>query len=312
MHENEQEARTEALKMLEIYDDLGRDMLAIPFVKGRKTDKEKFAGAEETYTIEALMPDGKALQSGTTHYFGDGFAKAFNITFQGRDGKLHNPHQTSWGVSTRLLGAIIMVHGDNNGLVIPPKVAPTQVVVIPVAANKPGVIPEARKIYDQIKATGLRVKIDDSDKSAGWKFSEYEMKGVPLRVEIGPRDIEKGQVTVAKRNTGEKITVKYEDLADTLNSLIDVIHNEMYQKAYEYLQNHITECNSIEEMGEIFNKKGGYAKVMWCVSPECEAKIKELYQATARAIPFNQIPTGDKCVVCGKEAKKVILFAKAY
>jgi prolyl-tRNA synthetase len=311
MHETEQEARTEALKMLEIYDDLGRDLLAIPFSKGRKTEKEKFAGAVETYSIEALMPDGKGLQSGTTHYFGTGFAEAFGVTFQGRDGKLAHPHQTSWGVSTRLLGAIIMVHGDDNGLVLPPRVAPIQAVVIPVAQNKPGVIPAARELADMIKAAGVRVKLDESDKSAGWKFSEYEMKGVPIRVEIGPRDIEVGNVTLAKRNTGEKITVKKEEMVATINKLIDEIHDEMYKKALSYLLDHVTEVHSMDELNAAL-EKGGYAKMMWCGDEECENKIKELTNATARCIPFNQIPFDDVCPVCGKKAKKVVLFAKAY
>ena len=311
MHETEQEARTEALKMLEIYDDLGRDLLAIPVTKGRKTEKEKFAGAVETYSIEALMPDGKGLQSGTTHYFGTGFAQAFGVTFQGRDGKLANPHQTSWGVSTRLLGAIIMVHGDDNGLVLPPHVAPIQVVVIPVAANKPGVIPAARELADMVKAAGIRVKLDESDKSAGWKFSEYEMKGVPIRVEIGPRDIEAGNVTLAKRNTGEKITVKKEEMVATINTLIDEIHDEMYKKALSYLLDHVTEVHNMDELNAAL-EKGGYAKMMWCGDEDCENKIKELTNATARCIPFNQIPFDDVCPVCGKKAKKVVLFAKAY
>ena len=311
MHETEQEARTEALKMLEIYDDLGRDLLAIPFTKGRKTEKEKFAGAVETYSIEALMPDGKGLQSGTTHYFGTGFAQAFGVTFQGRDGKLANPHQTSWGVSTRLLGAIIMVHGDDNGLVLPPHVAPIQVVVIPVAANKPGVIPAARELADMVKAAGIRVKLDESDKSTGWKFSEYEMKGVPIRVEIGPRDIEAGNVTLAKRNTGEKITVKKEEMVATINTLIDEIHDEMYKKALSYLLDHVTEVHNMDELNAAL-EKGGYAKMMWCGDEDCENKIKELTNATARCIPFNQIPFDDVCPVCGKKAKKVVLFAKAY
>ena len=311
MHETEQEARTEALKMLEVYDDCGRDLLAIPFVKGKKTNKEKFAGAEETYSIEALMPDGKGLQSGTTHYFGTGFAKAFGIQFQGRDGKLTNPHQTSWGVSTRLLGAIIMVHGDDNGLSLPPYVAPTQVVVIPVAQNKPGVIPAARELFDAIKAAGYRTKIDESDKTPGWKFAEYEMKGVPLRVEIGPRDIENGVVTISIRCTGEKITVKKEELIETINRLIPEIHQKMYEKAYRYLLDHVTEVHSVKELEEALNK-GGYAKMMWCEDEACENKIKEMFQATSRCMPFNQIAFDEVCPICGKKAKKVILFAKAY
>ena len=312
MHETEEEARTEALKMLEIYDDLGRDVLAVPFSKGRKTEKEKFAGAEETYSIEALMPDGKALQSGTTHYFGQGFSKAFGVQFQGRDGKLAYPHQTSWGVSTRLLGAIIMVHGDDNGLVLPPYVAPIQAVVIPVAQQKPGVIPAARELTQMLKEAGVRVKLDESDKTAGWKFSEYEMKGVPVRVEIGPRDIENGVVTLAKRNTGEKITVKKEEMVETVRSLMDVIHKEMYEKAYRYLLDHVTEVKSMDEMKDVLENKGGYCKMMWCGERACEDKIKEATNATARCIPFNQMAFDDTCPCCGKKASKVVLFAKAY
>ena len=311
MHETEEEARTEALKMLEIYDECGRDLLAIPFSTGRKTDKEKFSGALETYSIEALMPDGKALQSGTTHYFGNGFAKAFGIQFQGRDGKLLNPYQTSWGVSTRLIGATIMVHGDDNGLVLPPQVAPIQVVVIPVAQNKPGVIPAAREVTKRLEALGLRVKLDDSDKSPGWKFSEWEMKGVPLRVELGPRDIEKGQIVFAKRNTGEKIFSELANLEDKAQELLKIIHKEMYDKALRYLLDHTTEVHNLDELNEVLNR-GGYAKMMWCGEQGCEDKVKELYNATARCLPFNQIEFDDVCPVCGKKAKKVVLFAKAY
>ena len=311
MHETEEEARTEALQMLEIYDGLGKNCLAVPFMKGRKTEKEKFAGAVETYTIEALMPDGKALQSGTTHYFGDGFSKAFGVQFQGRDGKLASPHQTSWGVSTRLLGAIIMVHGDDNGLVLPPRVAPIQVVVVPVAANKPGVIPAAKELYNELAKTDLRVKLDDSDRSPGWKFAEYEMKGVPVRVEIGPRDIENGVVTIAKRNDGTKIQVKKEEMVETVVSLMETIHQEMYEKAYRYLLDHVTEVHSLEELDAAL-EKGGYAKMMWCGDQECEDEIKRLTTATARCMPFNQQKIGDTCPVCGKKASKVVLFAKAY
>ncbi|MFA7032856.1 MAG: proline--tRNA ligase [Bacilli bacterium] len=311
MHETEQEARTETLKMLEIYADLGRDMLAIPFVEGRKTDKEKFAGALETYSIEALMPDGKALQSGTTHYFGTEFARAFNVNFQGRDGRLASPHQTSWGVSTRLLGAVIMVHGDDNGLVLPPLVAPIQVVIIPIAQQKPGVIPAAREIYRQYQEAGFRVKLDESDHTPGWKFSEYEMKGIPLRVEIGPRDIEKGVVVLAKRNDGAKEEVSLDKMIESSTLLLEKIQKEMYEKAYRYLLDHVTEVHNLEELNAAL-EKGGYAKMMWCGDEACENKIKELTTATARCMPFNQIPFDDVCPVCGKKAKKVVLFAKAY
>jgi len=311
MHESEEEARTETLKMLEIYDDCGRDLLAIPFSKGRKTEKEKFAGALETYSIEALMPDGKALQSGTTHYFGNGFAKAFGVQFQGRDGKITNPYQTSWGVSTRLLGAIIMVHGDDNGLVLPPQVAPIQLVVIPVAANKPGVIPAAREVAKAFEEAGIRTKIDDSDKSAGWKFSEYEMKGVPLRVEVGPRDIENHQVTIAKRNDGTKITVSMDEMVDKAQELMKTIHQEMYQKALKYLLDHTTEVHTVDELKAVLDR-GGYAKMMWCEDEACENKIKEMFNATSRCMPFNQIAFDTTCPICGKKATKVVLFAKAY
>lgn len=311
MHESDVEARSETLQMLDIYDDLGRDVLAIPFVKGRKTNKEKFAGAEETYTIEALMPDGKALQSGTTHYFGNHFAKAFGVQYQGRDGKLSNPYQTSWGVSTRLLGSIIMVHGDDNGLVLPPFVAPIQIVVIPVAQQKPGVLTEARKIKDILANAGYRVKIDESDKSTGWKYHEYEMKGIPLRVEIGPRDIEQGQLVLAKRNDGQKFVVKNEDLLKEVDDLLNTIHQEMYKKAYQYLLDHTKEVHNVEELKQALDQ-GGYAKVMWCEDEACENKIKEMFQATARCIPFNQMAFDEICPICGKKAKKVVLFARAY
>ena len=311
MHESEVEARTETLKMLEVYDDLGRDVLAIPFSKGRKTDKEKFSGALETYSIEALMPDGKALQCGTTHYFGNGFAKAFGIQFQSKEGKLENPYQTSWGVSTRLIGATIMVHGDDNGLVLPPEVAPIQIVVIPVAANKPGVIPAAREVAQKLIDAGYRCKVDDSDRTPGWKFSEYEMKGVPLRVEIGPRDIEKGQVVFAKRNDGEKVFCPNEEIVSKAHELLKTIHEQMYEKAYKYLLQHTTEVKDLKEFDAALTK-GGYAKMMWCGDRACEDKIKELTNATARCLPFNQMGHGDTCPVCGKKANKVVLFAKAY
>ena len=311
MFETAEDARKDALRMLEIYDALGRDVLAIPFVKGIKTNKEKFAGAEETYSIEALMPDGKALQSGTTHYFGNGFAKAFGIQYLSKEGKLENPHQTSWGVSTRLLGSIIMVHGDDNGLVLPPLVAPTQVVIIPVQMQKEGVLAKAKEYQEALEKAGLRVKLDDSDHTPGWKFAEYEMKGVPLRLEVGPRDIQNGVVVLAKRNTGEKLVTKAEDVVKEAQRLLEVIHQEMYQKAFRYLLDHTTEVHSLDELKAALDK-GGYAKMMWCEDQACEDKIKELYQATARCIPFDQLPFDEVCPVCGRKAKKVVFFAKAY
>lgn len=311
MHLTEQEARHETLSMLEIYDELGKDILAIPFVKGKKTDKEKFAGALETYSIEALMPDGKALQSGTTHYFGQGFAKAFNVSYQSKEGKLETPYQTSWGVSTRLIGSIIMVHGDDNGLVLPPYVAPIQVVIIPIAQQKPNVLPEARKIYELLTKHNIRVKIDETDKTPGYKFADWEMKGVPLRLEIGPMDIENNRCVLVKRNTQEKIIVNQDDLLNQVDLLLKIIHREMYQKAYQFLLDHITEVHSLDELKQVVDK-GGYAKMMWCGDEDCENKIKELTTATARCMPFNQQEFDDVCPICGKKAKKVVLFAKAY
>ncbi|MDY6003145.1 MAG: proline--tRNA ligase [Bacilli bacterium] len=312
MYETEDEARNDAITMLNTYDDCGRDLLAIPFVKGKKTDKEKFAGAEETYSIEALMPDGKGLQSGTTHYFGTGFAKAFNIQYLGKDNKIHTPHETSWGVSTRLLGAIIMVHGDDNGLVLPPNVAPIQVVIIPIQQKKEEVMNKANEYYQTLKKAGIRVKLDDSNNTPGWKYSEWEMKGVPLRLEVGPRDIQNGVFVLAKRNTGEKIIVKDDELLSKIDELLKTIHTEMYNKAKQYLDHHMTRVTTLEQLQDALDNKGGYAEMMWCGNEECENKIKQLYQATSRCMPFNQKPFGDTCPCCGKKADKVVLFARAY
>ena len=311
MHASEVEAKEETLKMLEIYDNLGKDLLAIPFVKGRKTEKEKFAGALETYSIEALMHDGKALQSGTTHYFGDGFAKAFGVQYLDKDGKIKNPYQTSWGVSTRLLGAIIMVHGDDNGLVLPPFVAPTQAVIVPIQMAKEGVMKKCHEVYDELKKSGIRVKLDDSDKTPGWKFAEYEVKGVPLRIEIGPRDIQNNVLTIVKRNDGTKEQISIDNVTSEVNHLLKRMHEEMYQAAFKNLLANIKEVHSYEELKEVVNK-GGYAKMMWCGNEECENKIKEDTNATSRCMPFDQTFFDDVCPVCGKKAKYVIYFAKAY
>ena len=311
MHASEVEAKEETLKMLEIYDNLGKDLLAIPFVKGRKTEKEKFAGALETYSIEALMHDGKALQSGTTHYFGDGFAKAFGIQYLDKDGKIKNPFQTSWGVSTRLLGAIIMVHGDDNGLVLPPFVAPIQAVIVPIQMAKEGVMKKCHEVFDELKQNGIRVKLDDSDKTPGWKFAEYEVKGVPLRIEIGPRDIQNNVLTIVKRNDGVKEQISIDNVTAEVNRLLKKMHEEMYHAAFKNLLANIKEVHSYEELKEVVNK-GGYAKMMWCGDEECENKIKEDTNATSRCMPFDQTAFDDVCPVCGKKAKYVIYFAKAY
>ena len=312
MHETEIEARQEALDMLQIYNDMGKDLLAIPFITGVKTENEKFAGAVETYTIEALMPDGKALQSGTTHYFGDGFAKAFNIKFQDRSNALVNPHQTSWGVSTRLIGSIIMVHGDDNGLSLPPYVAPIQVVIIPIQQNKPGVLTKARELYARLEKIGIRVKLDDSDRTPGWKFSEYEMKGVPVRLEIGPRDLENGHLSGAKRYNGEKFMIKDDELEAMITPLLRDIHSAMYQKALKYLLEHTTEARTLDELDQVLNSKLGYAKVMWDGDLKGLELIKERFSATARCMPFNQTGFSDTCIVSGKKAKHLLIVAKAY
>ena len=311
MHASEEEAREETLKMLDIYDDLGRDILAIPFVKGRKTDKEKFSGAEETYSIEALMHDGKALQSGTTHYFGQGFAKAFDIKYLDKDGKVKTPYQTSWGCTTRLIGAVIMVHGDDNGLVLPPNVAPIQVVIVPIRTNDEKVMEVSNKIYEELKDAGIRVKLDTSDKTPGWKFSEYEMKGVPLRIEVGPRDLANNLVTFGVRVSGEKIQTELSNIPAKVEDLLKNIHKQMYDKALNFLNQNITKVLSVEELKKVVDVSG-YAKVCWCGDENCENKVKELTTATARCIPFNEELFSDKCAICGKEAKKVVLFAKAY
>lgn len=311
MHATEDEARQETLRMLDIYDKTGRDLLAIPFIKGRKTEKEKFAGALETYTIEALMHDGKALQSGTTHYFGDGFSRAFGVTYLDKDGKVKYPYQTSWGASTRLLGSIIMVHGDDNGLVLPPYVAPIQVVIIPIKMNEPGVLAKAREVKETLEKANVRVKLDDSDKTPGWKFSEYEMKGVPLRLEIGPKDLVSSSCMIHKRNDGKKEKYSLDNIVDTIKHLFETIHSEMYNAALKNLLNNITEVHSVEELKAVVDK-GGYAKMMWCGDEECENKIKELTTATSRCMPFDQVFFDETCPVCGKKAKYVVFFAKAY
>lgn len=313
VHATEEEARHETLSMLEIYNNMGRDLLAIPFSTGRKTEKEKFAGAEETYSIEALMPDGKALQSGTTHFFGHGFAEAFGIKFQDKDGKVKFVEQTSWGVSTRLIGALIMVHGDNNGLSLPPRVAPIQIVIVPIQIQKPGVLEKAREIEVILKNAGYRVKLDDDPSmTPGWKFHEYEMKGIPLRIEIGPRDIANNVFVASKRHNGEKAINNLDDLIPTVDNLLNQIHDEMYEKAFKYLLEHTTIVHTYDELKDVIENKGGYAKMMWCGDEECENKIKAELAATSRCMPFDQTPFDDVCPICGKKAKKVILFAKAY
>ena len=311
MHETAQEAIEETERMLNIYADVCENDLAIPVIKGRKTDKEKFAGAEATYTIEAMMHDGKALQSGTSHYFGDGFARAFGITFTGRDNTLQYPHQTSWGMSTRIIGAIIMTHGDDNGLVLPPAIAPIQTVIIPVAQHTPGVLDKAFELKERL-AKIVRVKVDDSDNSPGWKFAEYEMKGVPLRLEIGPKDIEKNQCVIVRRDTREKYFVPLDELEAKLPELLKAVHDGLYQKALENRIEKTTAAANMEEMEAATKDKNGFVKAMWCGDLACEEKLKEVCGVTSRCMPFEQEKIGETCVCCGKPAKSMVIWGKAY
>ena len=311
LHASEAEAREETLRMLNIYEEFSRNVLAIPMFTGRKSEKEKFAGAKETYSIEAMMQDGKSLQSGTSHYFGNSFAEAFDIKYLDKDGKLKAPYQTSWGVSTRLIGAVIMTHGDQRGLCLPPAIAPVQAVIIPVAMHKDGVLDKCREVYIALKSVA-RVKLDDRDFTPGWKFNEYEMKGVPVRIEIGPRDIENGVATVARRDkTEEKFTIRLDDIATELPKLLDDIQTNMYNKALAFRDSHVKIVSDTAELKDAVDS-GNFALGMWCGDRECEDKIKEITGASTRNMPFDQTPCGDKCVCCGKKATKKIYFGKAY
>ena len=309
-HATAEEAEERTIQMLNLYADFCEEVLAMPVVRGRKTDKEKFAGAEATYTIEALMHDGKALQSGTSHNFGDGFAKAFGIQYANKDNKLEYVHQTSWGMTTRLIGAIIMVHGDDSGLVLPPRIAPTQVMIIPIQQKKAGVLEKAYEIKDMIK--GCRVKVDDTDKSPGWKFSEAEMRGIPVRIEIGPKDIEAGQAVIVRRDTREKQVVAIVDLAQKVEETLNTMQVEMLERARAHREEHTFAAHSYEEFKDIVENKPGFVKSMWCGDVACENMIKEETGATSRCMPFAQEHLGDTCVCCGKPAKTMVYWGKAY
>lgn len=311
MHETPQEAVEETERMLNVYADFCEHDLAIPVVKGRKTDKEKFAGAEATYTIEALMHDGKALQSGTSHYFGDGFARAFDIQFTGRDNTLQYPHQTSWGMSSRIIGAIIMTHGDNNGLVLPPAVAPVQVVILPIAMHKEGVLDKAMELRDRLAAT-FRVKVDDSDNSAGWKFAEYEMKGVPLRLEIGPKDIANNQCVLVRRDNREKTFVSLDQLEAAIAEQLEAVRAGLYEKALARREEMTYSAKTLKELKDLAEHKPGFIKAMWCGDLACEEALKEEAGVTSRCIPFEQEQLADTCVCCGKPAKHMLYWGKAY
>ena len=309
-HATAEEAEERTEQMLHLYADFCEEVLAIPMIRGKKTEKEKFAGAAATYTIEALMHDGKALQAGTSHNFGDGFARAFNIQYSDKDNKLKYVHQTSWGMTTRLIGAIIMVHGDNSGLVLPPLVAPTQVMIIPIAQHKEGVLEKAEELRGRLK--DFRVKVDDSDKSPGWKFSEQEMRGIPMRIEIGPKDIEANQAILVRRDTGEKITVSLNELESKVKEILENIQKEMLEKARKHLNSHIYVATNYEEFKDIVANNPGFIKAMWCGEEDCENKIKEDTTATSRCMPFEQEQLSGTCVCCGRPAKKMVYWGKAY
>lgn len=312
IHATAEEAIDETERMLNIYADFCKNSLNMPVVKGRKTESDKFAGAEATYAIEALMHDGKALQAGTSHYFGDGFAKAFDITYTSKENKLEYVYQTSWGVTTRLIGAIIMSHGDDNGLVLPPAIAPIQVIIIPVNQHKEGVLEKAQELAARLKGT-FRVKIDDSENSPGWKFSEYEMKGVPLRLEIGPKDIENNQCVIVRRDNREKSFVPLDKLEGTIEQLLKALGENIYNMAYENMERRTYDCTTMDEIIQKLKDNGdGFVRAMWCGDETCEDKIKEVTGVGSRCIPFEQKELSDKCICCGKPAKHMVYWGKAY
>ena len=312
LHATAEEAIEETERMLNVYTTFCQKYLAIPVVQGQKTESDKFAGAERTYCIEALMHDGKALQAGTSHYFGDGFAKAFEIQFSNKENQLTYPHQTSWGMTTRLIGAIIMTHGDDNGLVLPPAVAPVQAMVIPIAQHKEGVLEKANELCDRLKKV-CRAKIDDSDQSPGWKFAEYEMKGVPVRVEIGPKDIEKKQCVVVTRHNREKTFVSLDDIENVILQKLEEVRNGIYNAALENRERRTYVAKTLEDITKALDENGdGFVKAMWCGDEECEDKVKEITGVGSRCIPFEQEQLSETCVCCGKPAKHMLYWGKAY
>ena len=311
LHATYEEAEERTIQMWEVYKDCYKETMAIPFVAGRKAEHEKFAGAEDTYTIEALMHDGKALQSGTSHFFGNAFADAYGISYSDKDNTLKHVYQTSWGMTTRMIGAIIMVHGDDSGLVLPPKVAPTQIMIVPIMQKKEGVLEKAEELRS-VLASNFRVKVDDSDKSPGFKFAEQEVKGIPLRVEVGPKDIEAGQAVVVRRDTREKTIVPFDKLSETCEALLAQMHDDMYAKAKAHRDANTHVATNWDEFTDILEKKQGFIKAMWCGEEACETAIKDETGATTRCIPFAQEKLGDVCVHCGKPAKHMVYFGKAY
>ncbi len=313
LHATAEEAIARTEQMLEIYADVCENVLAMPVIRGLKTDKEKFAGAERTYTLECMMHDHKALQNGTSHYFGDGFARAFGITFTDKDNHQVTPFETSWGYSTRTIGGIIMTHGDDNGLVLPPRVAPIQVVVLPIAMHKGGVLEKAQELKERLEKAGLRVKLDDSDKAPGWKFAEYEMKGVPLRLEIGPKDMEKDQCVIARRDTGEKVNLPMAGLEEAVRKLLDAVHDNMFAMAKKNLEANSFTAETWKQVKELMEQNGGgFVHTKWCGSLECEMAMKEKVGVSSRCMPLDQSGTTGKCPVCGKECTTDIIWGVAY
>ena len=312
VHATAEEAQERTEQMLNVYASFCEEVLAIPVIKGRKTDKEKFAGALATYTIESLMHDGKALQSGTSHNFGDKFAKAYDILFTDKDNTLKYAHQTSWGMTTRMIGAIIMVHGDNSGLVLPPRIAPVQAMVIPIQQKKEGVLEKAAQLRDILSAAGIRTRLDDSDKSPGWKFSEQEMRGIPIRIEIGPKDIEAGQAVVVRRDTREKTVVSFDELAQKAGEILEAEQKDMFERARAHRDAHTYTAVTKEEFQDTADNKPGFIKAMWCGETACEEAIKEEIGVTSRCIPFEQEHLADTCIFCGKPAQKMVYWGKAY
>ena len=311
-HATAEEAEERTIRMLNVYADFLEEFLAIPVVKGKKTDKEKFAGAAATYTVEALMHDGKALQSGTSHNFGDGFARAFGIQYADKENKLSYVHQTSWGMTTRVIGALIMVHGDDDGLVLPPALAPTQVVLIPVQMQAEGVLEKVRELAERLNAAGIRARVDDSNKRPGFKFAEQEMRGIPLRLELGPRDLEAGKCLLCRRDTREKLEVSLEEAPARAAQLLPQMQKEMLERARKHLEEHTWTARDYEEFKQIFAEKSGFVRAMWCGERACEDKIKEELSVTSRCIPFVQEELSDTCVCCGKKAKHMVYWGRAY
>ena len=314
-HENEEDARAETMRMLDIYAEFAENVLAIPVIKGQKTPSEKFAGAVDTYSIEAMMKDGRAVQAGTSHYLGTNFAVAFDIKYLSRENKEEYCHTTSWGVSTRLIGAIIMVHGDDRGLVLPPKVAPTQVIMIPIGPPKAReqVMAKVDELYAELKNAGIRVRVDDrTDVTPGWKFNEYEMRGIPIRLELGPRDLENGVCVLVSRVTGEKRQVPLENLAETVKAMLDEVHRDMYERALQFMKEHFYIVDTLDELKEKMEKDRGFVLAGWCGSDECEKRVKDETGATSRNIPFDPPETKEKCLVCGAAAQHTVVFARAY